>query len=353
MECTSLIQNALNQGDISTRLFRGSTDKALITDLQRTLFELGFRKQLKWDKYQADGLYGGATTKALLAFAEKNDIQTDGKNVTNDIAKIMLQRHNFLPSMYLLWEIHDSDLRTKKWISKGTKMSIIAVQVLMNQMDYGPIQEDGIYTDDLRNIIIKFAADYNVQSDGDLVSRPLANLLLSEINRYYGKNWSDLAINHLPGGSSPLVYYEGSRFRGKPCRADKLFVPMLEKVNNYALQANVFIYITSSFRTTTNVQGAIVKPATRSNHLAGHGIDMNVIYGNNQWANSSVLIQYPNVPAPVRKFLKSIIDDPDLRWGKFFPEPDPVHIDDGLNQKPGDAWEKRYELMQRAVQLGN
>ena len=71
MECSSLIQHEIKNGDISTKLFRGSSDKELIIDLQRTLFELGFRKQLKWDQYQADGAYGAATTNALLAFAKK------------------------------------------------------------------------------------------------------------------------------------------------------------------------------------------------------------------------------------------------------------------------------------------
>ncbi|NNE76036.1 MAG: peptidoglycan-binding protein, partial [Pricia sp.] len=100
------------------------------------------------------------------------------------------------------------------------------------------------------------------------------------------------------------------------------------------------------------VNGAIVAPATYSNHLAGHGIDINVIYGNNEWANSWVLRKYPSVPEPVRHFLKSVIDDPDLRWGGEFRNSDPVHIDDHLN-KDMDVWNQRYQAMQRAVQLGN
>lgn len=357
MECTSLIESALENGNISTQLFRGSSDEKLITDLQRTLFELGFRKQLKWDNYRADGKYGNATTAALLAFCKKNKFQSDGKVVTKELAELLLQRHDFLPSMYVLWEIHSSDLRTRKWISKGTKMSIIAVQVLLNELGYGApfpnskLEEHGIYDDNLRSALITFANDNNIKSDGDWVSRPLIDLLLKEINVFYGKNWSDLASNNLPGGGSPLKLYQGSRFIGKPCRADVLFVPMLDKVNAYAEQAGVHIYVTSSFRTTTNVQGAIVKPATFSNHLAGHGIDMNLKYGNNEFANSTVLRQYPNVPQPVKQFLKSIIDDPQLRWGGTFNTTDPVHIDDWLN-KDKVKWKKRYEIMQKAVQLG-
>jgi len=262
MECTNLIEAALKQGDINSKLFKGSTDKELVTDLQRTLFELGFRKQLKWDKYQADGNYGSATSAAVAAFAKRNNFQSDGKSVNNDLAKMMLQRHDFLPSMYLLWEIHSSDMRTRKWISKGTKMSIIAIQVLLNELGYrkapsgDKLEEDGMFGDETRNAFIAFAKDNGIDSDGDLLTRPLINLLLKEIDKYYGKNWKDLAVNNLPSDKSPLVLYQGSRFIGKPCRADVEFVPMLDKINAYAEQAKVFIVVTSSFRTTTKIQSS-------------------------------------------------------------------------------------------------
>lgn len=356
MECSSLIESEIKKGDISAQLFKGSGNKKLITDLQRTLFELGFENQLKWHQYQADGIFGKATSNSLIAFAKKNKFDTDGKKVTNELAKLIVHRHSFLPSMYLLWEIHQSDLRTRKYISKGTKMSIIAIQALMNELGYKKSQtgaklvEDGIYGEQTKSAFIAFANDNNIESDGDLLSRPLINLLIKEINVFYGKDWSALAFNNLPSADSPLILYQGSRFVGNPCRADFLFYPMLVKINAYAEQANIFIHVTSSFRTTTNVKGAIVKPATFSNHLAGHGIDMNIKYGN-KFANSKVLVRYPNVPAPVKQFLDFIINDPQLRWGGKFSEPDPVHIDDWLNRDKS-KWEERYEAMQKAVQLG-
>lgn len=358
MECSNLIENALKNGDISQSLFQNSSHKVLITDLQRTLFELGFRKELKWDHYEADGDYGKATTKAIVTFSEKNGYASDGTHVSNDLAKLILQRHDFLPEMYILWSIHKSDLRTRKYISKGTRMSISAIQVLLNTIGYGKelnylkFGADGLYGKSTQKAVIKYAKDNGIASDGDWLSRPLINLILRDINSFYGKHWSDLANNNLPGKNSPLVLYEASRFIGKPCRADVEFVPALDKINSYAKQANVSIYVTSSFRTTTNVKGAIVKPATYSNHLAGHGIDMNVIYDNGKWANSKLLVKYPDIPNPVRRFLKFIIDDPDLRWGGNFNTKDPVHIDDHLN-KNRVIWKKRYEVMQRAVQLGN
>jgi peptidoglycan hydrolase-like protein with peptidoglycan-binding domain len=358
MECSNLIASALKQGDVSTSLFQGSDHKALIEDLQRVLFELGFKKELKLDRYEVDGDFGPATVNAVAAFATKNNLPYDGTAVSNSIAKLMLQRHSFLPEMYLLWSIYNADLRTKKYISKGTKTSITAIQLMLfergyaKQLNFQKFGADGVYGKSTKQAMMDYARDNQIESDGDLLTRPLMDLMLNDINKFYGKNWSDLAVNNLPNDNSPLVLFEASRFQGKPCRADVQFVPMLEKVNQYAEQADVFIHITSSFRTSANVAGAIVKPATRSNHMAGHAIDMNVVYNDKkQLADSKVLARYPQVPEPVRLFIKSIIDDPNLRWGGTFQDRDPVHIDDQLNADLA-RWDSRYQAMQKAVQLG-
>ena len=113
MPSSTPIETALDEGDISTSLFKGSTNTTLINDLQRILFELGFKRELKIDQYQVDGDYGPATTKAVAAFATKNKVESDGKVVTNQLAELMLQRHSFLPEMYLLWSIDTSGLSYK------------------------------------------------------------------------------------------------------------------------------------------------------------------------------------------------------------------------------------------------
>ena len=356
MEST-LIEAALKQGDLSKSLFQGSTNKDLVTELQKVLFELGFKRELKLDNFETDADYGPATVNAVSAFALKNNFTSDGVSVSNQLAKLMLQRHAFLPEMYILWSIHKSDLRTKKFISKGTRMSVTAIQLLLNEHGYGEqlnfakFGADGDYGPGTRKAVVAYAKDNSIDSDGDLLTRPLIDLMLKDINVFYGSNWSDLAVNNLPSDESPLVLFEASRFRGQPCRADVQFVPALKKINQYAEEANVFVFVTSSFRTSSNVGGAIVKPATRSNHMAGHAIDMNVLYDGGKSANSKELGKYPAVAEPVRCFIQSVINDPGLRWGGNFQDKDTVHIDDHLNQDMA-KWDKRYQAMQKAVQLG-
>jgi peptidoglycan hydrolase-like protein with peptidoglycan-binding domain len=177
MEEVTHLEAAIGAGDISKVLFRGSKNKALITDLQRVLFELGFKKELEFDKFQADGDYGQATTNAVAAFALKNKVNSNGNAVTAQLAKLILQRHGFLPSMYLLWSISQSDLRTKKFISKGTKMSITAVQTMLNELGFGDLLNfakfgaDGDYGDGTRKAFIAYAKKNGINdSDGDLLT---------------------------------------------------------------------------------------------------------------------------------------------------------------------------------------
>ncbi len=357
MQCCSPLEKAVKKANLEKSLRRRSKNKELVTDLQRILYELGFEKKLKWDKFQADGSYGKATQAAVKSFAKKNKIKRNGRSVSNKLAKTILQRYKFLPSMYILWEIGQSDLRKKKYISKGTRISIVAIQLLLNELGYGKQLKfakygaDGLYGKATRKAMIAFANANDCECDGDLLTRPVIDLLLKEIDAFYGPSWTKLAQYHFEE-KNPLVFFRGSRFVGTPCRADRKFVGLLNRINTYAEEADVDVYITSSFRTTTIVNGAIVPPATYSNHLIGHGIDMNLIYGKRKWANSTKMAKHPKVDPPVAMFLKAIIDDKDLRWGGTFRRKDAVHIDDGYNQNLA-KWKKRYQVMQKAAQLGS
>jgi hypothetical protein len=151
--------------------------------------------------------------------------------------------------------------------------------------------------------------------------------------------------------SPALVNFTGSNFRGETIRADTEFINSLNKINDYARANNVRIYVTSSFRSSNKgLTGVVagVEPAKLSNHLVGHAIDMNVLYGEkmNKLCNSKCLGKDP-LPEGVNGFIKAIQEDPDLRWGGDFSKKDPVHIDDNLNSNI-EAWKARYEAVQRS-----
>ncbi|HYP21545.1 MAG TPA: hypothetical protein VEY08_15855, partial [Chloroflexia bacterium] len=62
----------------------------------------------------------------------------------------------------------------------------------------------------------------------------------------------------------PLTTYSGSNFEGEAVKADSEFVSSLDTINTLAGNNKVKLYITSSFRTTSKVKGAIVTPAEKS-----------------------------------------------------------------------------------------
>lgn len=147
-----------------------------------------------------------------------------------------------------------------------------------------------------------------------------------------------------------LTTYSGANFTGKTVAADIEFLDSLKTINQYAIDNDVNVHVTSSFRTSTKVKGAIVTPAEKSNHLAGHAIDMNIWYDKKTLCNSTCL--GGTLPEGVKGFIKAIQDDSGLRWGGDFETPDVVHIDDGLNVNDPAEWKKRFKATQEARDNG-
>lgn len=137
--------------------------------------------------------------------------------------------------------------------------------------------------------------------------------------------------------------YTNSQYVGKELRVDIDFIPHLDRLNQYALDCAVDIYITSSTREPgRTVSGNIVPPATRSNHLVGHAIDMN-LRSNNGFYNSIKLKKsnFSNLPQDIKKLINLIREDSILRWGGDFSKEDPVHIDDNLNHRNPQRWDNK------------
>lgn len=137
--------------------------------------------------------------------------------------------------------------------------------------------------------------------------------------------------------------YTNTQFVGKEMRVDVDFIPHLDRLNQYALECGVNVYVTSSTREPGRaVSGQIVKAASRSNHLVGHAIDMN-LQSKSGFFNSTRLkrSKYARLPAEIKKLIGMIRADETLRWGGDFNKEDPVHIDDRLNRRNPKRWESK------------
>ncbi|HBM17387.1 MAG TPA: hypothetical protein DD381_13755 [Lentisphaeria bacterium] len=147
-----------------------------------------------------------------------------------------------------------------------------------------------------------------------------------------------------------LVSYKSSNIEGyenKPVIIDSEFLSAMYRIDHYAKINGVKIIVTSSFRTPDQtLEETIVPPSKRSNHLAGHAIDMNVEF--NAILYDSKVLKKSNLnrlPPNVRNFINDIRNDKGLRWGGDFSNEDPVHIDDNLNSNP-IAWQERFDACQ-------
>lgn len=134
-----------------------------------------------------------------------------------------------------------------------------------------------------------------------------------------------------------LINFTASNFRGE-CRIDSDFAPYLVMMNRIAVKYNITVVVNSAFRSDTNVPGAIVVPAKKSNHLVGHAIDCNLIYQDKLY--NSVLMQSDK--GVIRLFINEVIAG-GLRWGGAFKAKDPVHFDDALNIKAPGLWGEKYK----------
>ena len=190
------------------------------------------------------------------------------------------------------------------------------------------------------------------------LSPDMAQTIVKDASKKLGDNWQEHVRPRKGNDQSVLTVYTDTHFRGKPIIANIAFIPMLKKINAYAAQNQVALYITNSYRPPhTRLTGTVVPPAEHSNHKIGHAIDMNLYYGDRQHANSTYMqpSNEANWAAPVKGFLTAIRQDRHLRWGgDFHSEADPVHIDDGFNVNHSqEAWQQQYELCTQAYLSGN
>lgn len=87
-----IINDAVQQGDIEKRIKYNGRYKTGIASLQKLLAELGYKRQLKWNKYGADGDFGKCTTSALKKYAEDQGYIDSGEELTEKLAESILNK---------------------------------------------------------------------------------------------------------------------------------------------------------------------------------------------------------------------------------------------------------------------
>ncbi len=152
--------------------------------------------------------------------------------------------------------------------------------------------------------------------------------------------------------------YKHKLLSGKPCMIHPDFIPAMDLFCNYLEFTGCSAKITSSYRPNAdNINGAIVKPARRSNHMVGCGIDCDMINTDGKlWLSGDMEVFSPESPKMnpriingISKFLSLIRQSKVIRWGGDFHEFDTVHFDNGINVSNTKRWDAIYAEIWKKV----
>jgi D-alanyl-D-alanine carboxypeptidase/Putative peptidoglycan binding domain len=126
----------------------------------------------------------------------------------------------------------------------------------------------------------------------------------------------------------------------------KDFVAGLESINQAAANAGVRFQVNQTLRLAGRpVGGAVVTPATNSQHLIGNAVDFNILH-DGKTINSQV--KWDDLPQAAKDFITKV-KAANLRWGGDFTKPDRIHFDAYLAPS-GPDFKILYFLNQRTMQ---
>lgn len=154
-----------------------------------------------------------------------------------------------------------------------------------------------------------------------------------------------------PLKAKPIVQYKHALLKGKPCMVHAEFVPAMDLFCRYLEIVKCSADINSSYRANAeNINGAVVKPARRSNHMVGFAIDCNLVDSKGaEWSSGMMKIFCPNDPLynprivnEISQFIGLVRRSKTLRYGGDFQTPDPIHYDTGINISNPTKWDELY-----------
>ena len=123
------------------------------------------------------------------------------------------------------------------------------------------------------------------------------------------------------------------------------FVPWVKVLNGAAKDNKVMLRINQAFRVQgLPVSGAVVPPASKSQHLIGHAVDLNIVDG--AVVNLAAMFLAGTATQGAKDLVKAA-KNLGLRWGGDFSPKDPPHFDD-LVDPAGAQYLHSFYFAQRA-----
>jgi hypothetical protein len=118
-------------------------------------------------------------------------------------------------------------------------------------------------------------------------------------------------------------------------------------MNQGAKEIGVVLHLNQTFRRQgVPPAGAVVAPATRSQHLVGHAADLNIVDGST--VNTNAMFSSGDQTAKANRFIAAVKPQ-GLRWGGDFQARDFVHFDDFLDPNGAD-YDNNFFFAQRCFE---
>jgi hypothetical protein len=130
-----------------------------------------------------------------------------------------------------------------------------------------------------------------------------------------------------------------------PIQIDSEFLEYAQIMDKLASGYGITLLVQQSFRNAKEtVENAIVVPIKNSNHLVGHALDLNILFGG-EYYNSKALKDYEHLPDNIKIFITGCRIS-GIRWGGDFDINDSVHFDDNLYGRNELLYNELYKKYQ-------
>lgn len=187
------IKKLIREQKTASVLRRRSGHIEAIRALQAILYELGFGNELNWQKYGADGDYGGGTSRAVREFAQRNNQRGDGETVTPAIARKLIARYDILDDLRHLHNAVEEN-KVVRFYYRGSPHStaVVVLQTLLNELGFGEqlnwvkYGADGKYGGGTTRALKAFARQEGIPSDGRTLTIELAQRIIERLDSFFG-----------------------------------------------------------------------------------------------------------------------------------------------------------------------
>ena len=144
-----------------------------------------------------------------------------------------------------------------------------------------------------------------------------------------------------------MIEYKSKHIKGylgRKVMIHESFLTDILAMEDVLRELGFVFWVTGSFRLNDQkLQGAIVDPAKRSNHLVANALDGNLQeIKTGEWFNSKKMGDGTGSDQNVIERLEKA----GLRWGGRLKKNDEVHFDSGLNLKNQEKWQEIYNEIQ-------